>query len=74
LKLPFFAGETKDPEKSELPEAKGDEASEVVAEDNLRRAQYELLELVKQQGGLHIDADASTDLGSTSKIALVFYP
>ena len=44
---------------------------ENAAEESLRRAQYELLELVKLQGGLHIDAGPDSNQESSSKIALV---
>ena len=42
-----------------------------VAEESLKRAQYELLELVKQQGGIQVDAESN--LEASSKIALVTY-
>jgi hypothetical protein len=58
------SGENKDPSKAD---AKADE--DEAAEDSLKRAEYELLELVKQTGGLHIEPDSGLD--STSKIALV---
>ena len=58
-----------------MPGAKGEDNSEDAAEDSLKRAQYELLELVKQQGGLQIDADtgSSSSLDTSSKITLVIF-
>ena len=41
------------------------------AEESLKRAQYELLELVKLQGGLHIDAGTDSNQETSTKIALV---